>query len=69
MKNVVSGIIGGLLLFILIACIGAYFFAPAQVQAATPDQEMVNLMREQNRHLARIAESLERMSGQKPPLK
>lgn len=68
MKNTVVGIICGFLLFILIAVV-VTLVSQKEVQAATPDQEMVNLMREQNRYLARIAESLERMSGQKPPLK
>lgn len=67
MKNTVIGIICGFLLFLLIAI--AVTVGTKEVQAATPDQEMVNLMREQNRYLARIAESLERMSGQKPPIK
>ena len=61
------GIICGFLTFILIVVVA--LVSPKDVQAAPPDQEMVRLMQEQNRILARIAESLERMSGQKPPLK
>jgi hypothetical protein len=65
MKNVNKIVIGLLFAFFV------FLFAiwPREVQAAPNDQEIVNLMREQNRYMARIAESMERMSGQKPPLK
>jgi hypothetical protein len=36
------------------------------VAAPVGDREIVKALDEQNRHLARIAESLERISGQRP---